>query len=153
MIFIGVEMTKKEEEIEDTSREIFGEEIVPTEKVFGKEDEMDIDLPVVGINPESEEVEQSVDAAKGSIEDQRKINDSSPELSSEDFDADWQDSQVTGSETSLADNPTPDQDIVDNVSKPWGTNYEEEDELNIAKKLRRLERERSKDEIEGMERK
>lgn len=146
-------MRKKEQIREGVSREIFGEEVVPTEKIPGKEEEIDLDSPVLGLNPETEGIEESLDAAKKSLNQQEKINNSSPKLSSWDLDADWEDAQVSGDETSLADNPTPDQDIVDNISMPWGTDYESEDELNVAKKLRRLERERSKDEIKGLEKK
>lgn len=43
---------------------------------------------------------------------------------------------------------TPDQDQVDSISEPWGTNYKSEEDLNIEKKIRELEQSRENDEEE-----
>jgi len=55
----------------------------------------------------------------------------------------------TGEESSLGSNPTPDQDQVGAISEPWGLAYRSDEELDINKKLRRLEEAKETDEMEG----
>ena len=80
----------------------------------------------------------------------KKINDTSPELTSGDIDADWvNEPNTSGDETSMGDNATPDQDQVDELARPWGLARNNE-ELNLNKKRRDLENEKKHDEEEQL---
>ena len=53
----------------------------------------------------------------------------SPRDSGGDLDADWEDVNDSGSETVAGDNPTPDQDRVDDIGKALGIQYDDDEEL------------------------
>ena len=59
----------------------------------------------------------------------------SPEISGGDVDVDLEDAYFTGEESPGGDNPTPDQDIVDDIGKALGVQYEDNEELKSADKL------------------
>ena len=46
-----------------------------------------------------------------------------------DVDADWEDAYSVGDEAPGGDNPTPDQDRVDDIGKALGVQYEDNEEL------------------------
>ena len=52
-----------------------------------------------------------------------------PELTAGDVDAKWQDAYAIGDEAPGGDNPTPDQDRVDDIGKALGVEYEDDEEL------------------------
>ncbi len=58
----------------------------------------------------------------------------SPELSGGDIDAAWEDAAV-GEESVGGENPTPDQDIVEELGKAVGLTYESNEPLNTNEKL------------------
>ena len=46
-----------------------------------------------------------------------------------DVDADWEDAYAVGDEAPGGDNPTPDQDRVDDIGKALGVEYQDNEEL------------------------
>jgi hypothetical protein len=55
--------------------------------------------------------------------------EASPELTAGDVDAKWQDAYAVGDEAPGGDNPTPDQDRVDDIGKALGIQYQDDQEL------------------------
>ena len=51
------------------------------------------------------------------------------------MDADWQLAYSSGDEAPGGDNPTPDQDVVDEIGEALGVNYEDGEELKGAAKI------------------
>jgi len=62
-------------------------------------------------------------------------NETSPVLTGGDVDADWEDAYSVGDEAPGGDNPTPDQDRVDDIGKALGVTYEDNEELKAADKI------------------
>ncbi len=50
-------------------------------------------------------------------------------LTAGDVDADWQSAETVGDETPGGENPTPDQDVVDEIGRALGVEYEDDEEL------------------------
>ena len=69
-------------------------------------------------------------------------NESGPALTGGDLDANWESAYSTGDEAPGGDNPTPDQDIVDEIGKSLGLVYEDDEELKGAAKLEERDRHR-----------
>jgi hypothetical protein len=59
----------------------------------------------------------------------KKNTSSSPRLTAGDVDADWQSADSTGDEAPGGDNPTPDQDVVDEIGRALGVEYADDEEL------------------------
>ena len=59
-----------------------------------------------------------------------------------DVDVDVEDAYFTGDEAPGGDNPTPDQDIVDNIGKALGVEYQDNEELKAADKVTERDRKR-----------
>lgn len=59
----------------------------------------------------------------------RLHTEASPELTAGDVDAKWQDAYAVGDEAPGGDNPTPDQDRVDDIGKALGVVYDDDEEL------------------------
>jgi Family of unknown function (DUF6335) len=66
--------------------------------------------------------------------------ETSPALTGGDVDADWEDAYAVGDEAPGGDNPTPDQDRVDDIGKALGVEYQDNEELKGADKI--IERDR-----------
>ena len=62
-------------------------------------------------------------------------NESGPVMTGGDVDADWGDAYAVGDEAPGGDNPTPDQDIVDDIGKALGVEYQDNEELKGADKI------------------
>jgi hypothetical protein len=62
-------------------------------------------------------------------------NETSPELTGGDVDASWEDAYAVGDEAPGGDNPTPDQDRVDDIGKALGVEYEDNEELKSGDKI------------------
>jgi hypothetical protein len=58
-----------------------------------------------------------------------KNTSASPALTSGDVDADWESAESVGDEAPGGDNPTPDQDVVDDLGRALGVEYEDDEEL------------------------
>jgi Family of unknown function (DUF6335) len=84
-------------------------------------------------------------ARSGQIElaDERaEHSEADPSLTGGDVDADWQQAYSSGDEAPGGDNPTPDQDIVDEIGRSLGLVYEDDEELKGAGKLEERDRHR-----------
>jgi hypothetical protein len=66
----------------------------------------------------------------------------SPEIAGGDVDVDLEDAYFTGEEAPGGDNPTPDQDIVDDIGKALGVEYNDDEELKSADKLTKRDQHR-----------
>jgi hypothetical protein len=65
----------------------------------------------------------------------RKHTETSPALTGGDVDADWESAYSVGDEAPGGDNPTPDQDIVDDIGRAVGVEYADNEELKGEKKI------------------
>ena len=59
-----------------------------------------------------------------------------------DVDADWAQAYDSGDEAPGGDNPTPDQDVVEEIGKALGIEYEDAEELKGADKLTKRDKHR-----------
>jgi hypothetical protein len=69
-------------------------------------------------------------------------NETSPVLTGGDVDADWKSAYDVGDEAPGGDNPTPDQDRVDDIGKALGVEYQDNEELKAADKIAERDRHR-----------
>jgi hypothetical protein len=69
-------------------------------------------------------------------------NESGPVNAGGDIDADWQSAALVGDEAPGGDNPTPDQDIVDEIGRAVGLEYADTEELRGEEKLQQRDRRR-----------
>ena len=76
----------------------------------------------------------------------RKNTSASPALTAGDVDADWQSAETVGDEAPGGDNPTPDQDVVDEIGRALGIEYADNEELKGADKV--IERDRHRWELD-----
>ena len=65
----------------------------------------------------------------------RERTETSPVLTGGDVDADWEDAYAVGDEAPGGDNPTPDQDRVDDIGRAMGIEYADNEELKAADKI------------------
>ena len=63
-------------------------------------------------------------------------------LTGGDVDADWNDAYASGEETPGGDMPTPDQDVVEEIGRALGVEYEDAEELKGAEKIESRDRNR-----------
>ena len=83
--------------------------------------------------PSSLDMNRSPSAAKsGRAEMQDKLAKSTSggaAITAGDVDADWESAEAVGDEAPGGDNPTPDQDVVDDIGRALGVEYEDDEEL------------------------
>jgi hypothetical protein len=72
----------------------------------------------------------------------REHTDTGPAVTGGDIDADWESAATVGDEAPGGDNPTPDQDIVDDIGRAVGVEYEDNEELKGADKVAKRDRKR-----------
>ena len=96
--------------------------------------------------PSSLGLDQRASAAKsGRKEIQEHLsehNETGPVITAGDVDANWESAYSTGDEAPGGDNPTPDQDVVDEIGRSLGLEYEDNEELKGAGKLEARDRHR-----------
>ena len=68
--------------------------------------------------------------------------ETSPAMTAGDVDADWESAYSVGDEAPGGDNPTPDQDIVDDIGRAVGVEYEDNEELKGEEKISKRDRKR-----------
>ena len=68
-------------------------------------------------------------------ENQHDHGNMNPEIAAGDVDVDIEDAYFTGEEAPGGDNPTPDQDVVDDIGKALGLQYEDNEELKGSDKV------------------
>ena len=76
----------------------------------------------------------------------REHTQTGPAMTGGDVDADWGDAYAVGDEAPGGDNPTPDQDVVDDIGKALGVQYEDNEELKSSDKI--IERDRHRWELD-----
>lgn len=72
----------------------------------------------------------------------RDHTQTSPAMTGGDIDADWEDAYAVGDEAPGGDNPTPDQDRVDDIGRALGIEYQDNEELKAADKIAERDRHR-----------
>ncbi|MDT8307657.1 MAG: DUF6335 family protein [Anaerolineae bacterium] len=87
-----------------------------------------------------EERQQMPTDEQGLFRRLREHHAETPQLSGGDLDAAWDQAQV-GDETATVE-PTPDQDLVDEIGGAMGVTYEDDEELGFAEKVYRRDEER-----------
>jgi hypothetical protein len=96
--------------------------------------------------PSSLDLDRSASAARSGRRElqqaRREHTETSPVLTAGDVDADWEDAYANGDEAPGGDNPTPDQDRVDDIGKALGVEYEDSEELKAADKITERDRHR-----------
>jgi Family of unknown function (DUF6335) len=68
-------------------------------------------------------------------QNRREHRSMTPEIAGGDVDVDVEDAYFTGEEAPGGDNPTPDQDIVDDIGKALGVEYADNEELKASDKV------------------
>ena len=111
--------------------------------------------------PSSLDANRGASAAKSGRAEMRdrlsKNTSASPALTSGDVDADWESADAVGDEAPGGDNPTPDQDVVDDIGRALGVEYEDDEELQGGAAISDRDRQRweldpsSKDDFEDAE--
>ena len=69
-------------------------------------------------------------------------NETGPALTAGDVDADWESAATVGDEAPGGDNPTPDQDVVDDIGKAVGVQYDDNEELKGEAKISKRDKHR-----------
>ena len=72
----------------------------------------------------------------------REHTEGGPILTGGDVDADWNEAYSSGEETPGGDMPTPDQDVVEEIGRALGVEYEDAEELKGAEKIENRDRHR-----------
>jgi hypothetical protein len=89
--------------------------------------------------PSSLDLDRGASAARTGrqkLQDSREDHtETSPVMTGGDVDAHWQDAYSVGDEAPGGDNPTPDQDRVDDIGKALGVVYEDNEELKASDKI------------------
>jgi Family of unknown function (DUF6335) len=96
--------------------------------------------------PSSLDLDRRASAARtGRRELREKFSEhteTSPQLTGGDVDADWESAYSVGDEAPGGDNPTPDQDIVDDIGRAVGVEYQDNEELKGADKVAKRDKHR-----------
>jgi Family of unknown function (DUF6335) len=103
--------------------------------------------PIRGAIPSSLNVVGSSSSAARSgradlVERLQDHNETGPAITAGDLDANWEMAYSSGDEAPGGDNPTPDQDVVDEIGHALGIEYEDNEELKGAVKLEERDRHR-----------
>jgi hypothetical protein len=104
------------------------------------------DDDIVPTPPSSLDLDRTASAARsGRREMSRRLDEhteTGPALTAGDVDADWESAYSTGDEAPGGDNPTPDQDVVDDIGKAVGVQYEDNEELKGEAKIAKRDKHR-----------
>jgi hypothetical protein len=89
--------------------------------------------------PSSLDLDRTPSAARSGRQEMRESilehNETGPELTGGDVDASWEDAYAVGDEAPGGDNPTPDQDRVDDIGRALGVEYQDNEELKASEKI------------------
>jgi hypothetical protein len=104
------------------------------------------DEDIVPSPPSSLDLDRRPSAARSGRKElkdrQHQITQTGPVLTAGDVDADWESADSIGDEAPGGDNPTPDQDVVDDIGKAIGVEYEDNEELKSEEKIVKRDRHR-----------
>ena len=96
--------------------------------------------------PSSLDLDRSASAARSgrrSLRERYKEHtETGPALTGGDVDADWESAYSVGDEAPGGDNPTPDQDLVDDIGRAVGIEYQDNEELKGADKVEKRDKKR-----------
>ena len=102
--------------------------------------------PLVPTPPSSLDLDRSASAARsGRAELNQRFREhtsTGPALTAGDVDADWESAESVGDEAPGGDNPTPDQDVVDEIGKALGVEYDDDEELQGGDEITERDRNR-----------
>jgi hypothetical protein len=100
--------------------------------------------------PSSLNLDRSASAARsGRAELAQKLHEhtsTGPAMTAGDIDADWESAETVGDEAPGGDNPTPDQDVVEEIGKALGVEYADDQELQGGDEI--VERDRKRWELD-----
>ena len=120
-------VTRKAPALDRARRMVQGDDIVPTP-------------------PSSLDLNRTASAARsGRRELSRRLEEhteTGPALTAGDVDADWESAYSVGDEAPGGDNPTPGQDVVDDIGKAVGVQYEDNEELKGEAKIAKRDKHR-----------
>jgi hypothetical protein len=88
-------------------------------EIHGVPSTLDMDTTASAVRTGRAELEQKI----------QQQTDTSPALTAGDVDADWGAAASSGDEAPGGDNPTPDQDVVDEIGRALGVEYDDDEEL------------------------
>lgn len=104
------------------------------------------DEDIVPGPPSSLGLDRSASAARTGRREMKertdKLTQTGPAMTGGDIDADWESAYSVGDEAPGGDNPTPDQDIVDDIGRAVGVEYEDNEELKGEEKISKRDRKR-----------
>jgi hypothetical protein len=104
------------------------------------------DDDIVPTPPSSLNLDRSASAARTGRRELRERLDqhteTSPALTAGDVDADWESAYSVGDEAPGGDNPTPDQDIDDDIGRAVGVQYDDNEELKGEAKIAKRDKHR-----------
>jgi hypothetical protein len=96
--------------------------------------------------PSSLDLDRSASAARSGRRSLRERynehTETGPALTGGDVDADWESAYSVGDEAPGGDNPTPDQDLVDDIGRAVGIEYQDNEELKGADKVEKRDKKR-----------
>jgi hypothetical protein len=76
------------------------------------------------------------------LERYEEHTETGPDITGGDVDADWESAYSVGDEAPGGDNPTPDQDLVDDIGRAVGVEYQDNEELKGDAKISKRDRNR-----------
>jgi hypothetical protein len=105
-----------------------------------------VDDDVVPTPPSSLDLDRSASAVRTGRREMKERfqehTETSPAMTGGDVDADWESAYSVGDEAPGGDNPTPDQDIVDDIGHAIGVEYQDNEELKGEAKISKRDRNR-----------
>jgi hypothetical protein len=120
-------MLRKPPGLDRERRTIQGDDIVPTPP-----SSLDLDRTASAARTGRRELRERLD----------QHTETSPALTAGDVDADWESAYSVGDEAPGGDNPTPDQDVVDDIGRAVGVQYEDNEELKGEAKISKRDKHR-----------
>jgi len=101
---------------------------------------------IVPTPPSSLDLDRTASAARSGrrhVHDRlNEYHETSPALTAGDVDADWESAASVGDEAPGGDNPTPDQDVVDDIGRAVGVQYDDNEELKGEAKITKRDKHR-----------
>jgi Family of unknown function (DUF6335) len=101
---------------------------------------------VIPTPPSSLDLDRSASAVRTGRREMKERfeehTETSPAMTGGDVDADWESAYSVGDEAPGGDNPTPDQDIVDDIGHAIGVEYQDNEELKGEAKISKRDRNR-----------
>ena len=96
--------------------------------------------------PSSLDLDRTASAARSGrrelLEKYAEHTETSPAMTGGDVDANWESAYSVGDEAPGGDSPTPDQDIVDDIGRAVGVEYQDNEELKSERKIAERDRHR-----------